>query len=450
VSNKNDIFDDLIKSQLEGFDANVSMADWDAIASKLPVAERKKVAAYWWVTGLAILVVGILTTAIWHNFNNASNDASEVVILDENQTLQKESVVKNNNIPTPNEAPTEKTVNEPNLPENLNTEIKTTSTEVDSKTSVQSTTEPDNLPTNIVDIKADEDHIKGVDDSAFSTDLSDNSSNDDVDPATSKEPVILAVTDSSQTGNKNEPILIKSNPKWELGVSFSPNWAKKIISANGDNAWRINKRYNHIANTMESGSISYQLEAHVNRYLNDNVYVNAGINYNQITEKVNYNYEVTEFATERVGFNELLYTPIDPRIGAVEINYSGTNTYHYIESPIRIGYLKTIPNAKMNFRVETGLRYMVLADMSGKRTDVTQIESLVDLKSAFTEYSRHNLGATANAGVYWQIMKGKGDFGLTTYYNYALTSIRKRDEGITEKPYNFGVNFSLQRKIWIK
>ena len=42
MSNKNDIFDDLIKSQLEGFDANVSMADWDAIAVKLPVAKRKK------------------------------------------------------------------------------------------------------------------------------------------------------------------------------------------------------------------------------------------------------------------------------------------------------------------------------------------------------------------------------------------------------------------------
>ncbi|GEM_PF-2695928 len=452
MSNKNDIFDDLIKSQLEGFDANVSMADWDAIASKLPVAKRKKVAAYWWLTGLAILVVGVLTTALWINFRNKSNDLSELVILEKDQTTQKESVVKNNYIPTPNEAPTDKTVNEPNQPENLNTEIITTSTEVDLKTSVQSTTGPDNLPTNIVDIKADEDRIKGAVDSAFSTEIDNNSSNDDIDPIKSTEPVILVLSDSNDAENKTEPITITPAPpiKWELGISFSPNWAKKLISPNGDHAWRINKEYNNIVNTMESGSISYQFEAHVNRYLNEHVYFNAGINYNQIVEKVNYNYEVTEFATERVGFDELLYTPIDPRIGPIEVNYSGTNTYHYIESPVRIGFIKAIPSSKMNFRVETGLRCMVLTDMSGKRTDVTQIESLVDLKSSFSEYSRHNLGATANAGLYWKIMKGKGSFGLTTYYNYALTSIRKRDEGITEKPYNFGVNFNLQRKIWIK
>ena len=57
MSNKHDIFDDLIKSQLEGFEANVSMADWDAIEAQLPVTKRNKVAAYWWVTGWYYLLL---------------------------------------------------------------------------------------------------------------------------------------------------------------------------------------------------------------------------------------------------------------------------------------------------------------------------------------------------------------------------------------------------------
>ena len=92
---------------------------------------------------------------------------------------------------------------------------------------------------------------------------------------------------------------------------------------------------------------------------------------------------------------------------------------------------------------------MFLADMSGKRTDVTHIVSLNDLSTSLNDYSRHNLGATANAGIYWGL-KNNTDFGVTANYNYALTSIRKRDEGITEKPFNFGLNFSIQHKILIK
>jgi len=107
VSNKHDIFDDLIKSQLEGFEANVSMADWDAIEAQLPVTKRNKVAAYWWVTGLVLLVVGSLATIVWKNFNQSSQVPNEVAVIDDAQTIKEESVVKNNNIPTPTEAPTE-------------------------------------------------------------------------------------------------------------------------------------------------------------------------------------------------------------------------------------------------------------------------------------------------------------------------------------------------------
>ena len=438
MSNKHDIFDDLIKSQLEGFEANVSMADWDAIEAQLPVTKRNKVAAYWWVTGLVLLVVGSLATIVWKNFNQSSQVPNEVAVIDDAQTIKEESVVKNNNIPTPTEAPTEKTVNEPNQPENLNTEITTTtSSGVNTKTSVQSTTGPDKLPTNIVDIKPKGFHIKGVENLGFSTEFN----------MVALSNVVYPADQLAEAGNKETPNTFV--PKWEVGITLSPTWANKLISPNGGNAWRINKDYTNISKTMESGSTSYQFEARVNRYLKENIYLNAGLNYNQIVEKVNYDYTVTEFVTERPDFKDLIYTKFHPQIGSIDVKYSGTNTYQYFELPVRIGYIQPIPQTKAKIRVETGLRYMFLADMSGKRTDVTHIVSLNDLSTSLNDYSRHNLGATANAGIYWGL-KNNTDFGVTANYNYALTSIRKRDEGITEKPFNFGLNFSIQHKILIK
>ena len=121
---------------------------------------------------MVLLVVGSLATIVWKNFNQSSQVPNEVAVIDDAQTIKEESVVKNNNIPTPTEAPTEKTVNEPNQPENLNTEITTTtSSGVNTKTSVQSTTGPDKLPTNIVDIKPKGFHIKGVENLGFSTEF---------------------------------------------------------------------------------------------------------------------------------------------------------------------------------------------------------------------------------------------------------------------------------------
>lgn len=447
MSNKHDIFDDLIKSQLEGFEANVSMADWDAIEAQLPASNKKKVAAYWWVAGLVLLVAGSITTMVWKNFKQSNTAPSEVVLVDDNQSTNNESVVKNKYIPTPNEAPSEKTVNEPNQPENLNKQSITTSNEVATKTSVQSTTGPDNLPTNNVDIKADEDRIKGADDSAFSTEISDKASNDVVDPKTNNTPVIVASVDSSELGNKVTPTPETKYPILEIGGSVSLTWADKLINPNGENAWRINRDFTQLTSTMEMAASNYQVEGHLNQYLNKNLYISYGLSYNQMEERLAYNYTVDSIAVERV--NELIYQPIDPRIGVIEVNYSGRNTYHFIEAPIKVGYVKDIPGTKTQFRGEMGVRYMYLLGMTGKKMDVTRIDSLVDLKSAINDYSRNNFGITGNVGVY-RSLGTNTNFGLTLNYNQALTSIRKRDEGITEKPYNFGLNFSIQHKILVK
>jgi hypothetical protein len=462
VSNNHDIFDDLIKSQLDGFDANVSMTDWDAIAAKLPVAETKKGFAYWWLAGIAILVIGV--TSYVALFQNADKQTApnEVVLNNEATSPNQESVVKNNNIPTPNEAPSTKTVNEPNQPENLNTDLNsTTSNGVDTKTSSRSTTGTDNLPTNNVDNKPDETHTKGVEDSGFSTVNSDKASTDDVDPEKQTEADPKNIADVVDPGNKDETKvenIDSPNPdkkdnilpvktKWEIGLSASPTWASKLISVNGANGWKVNPLFDQIASSMESGTISYQVEGKLNRYFNDHLYLGVGLNYNQVAEQVSYDY-IVDYVVVVDPILRTVTNEADPRIHD-EVSYNGRNVYHFVEVPVRIGYLQEIPNTKFQIRGETGLRYMALMDMSGKKVGVTYTDSLVNLKSSLNDYSRHNVGATATLGLMRSIGENT-DFGATVTYNYALTSIRKRDEGITEKPYNFGLNFSLQHKIWRK
>ncbi|MFT5513101.1 MAG: opacity protein-like surface antigen [Bacteroidia bacterium] len=453
MSNQNDIFDDLIKSQLEGFESSVSMADWDAIEAKLVAPKRKRIIAYWWMASIALFIAGVTTTMVMiGNKQELVQEPTEIALNSNDQAQNKESVVVKKYIPIPTEALSGKTGNEPNQPENLTqtttnitNDNQTSVVKDETKTLPRSTTEVDKLPTNNVDIKLDETHNKGVADSSFSTDQKTVVSNETLDPVISAPKVAL-----NDSGNKTTtPNETKFKPYSEIGVSFSPTWANKFINPNGANAWKINKDFNHIARTMETGSVSYQLEGRINRYVTERMYLGFGLTYNQIEEKTSYDYLVTEIPDEIVRKKELDYIPIDPRIGPIDVKYSGRNVYHYFEAPLRFGLTDKIPGTNIKVRFETGVRYMLLADMSGKKPDVTRIDSLVDLKSAISSYSRHNFGLTANAGVYWKVWNNT-DFGVTPYYNYALTSIRKRDEGITEKPYNFGVNFSLHHKIRIK
>ncbi|MFT5725268.1 MAG: hypothetical protein ACI9JN_002392 [Bacteroidia bacterium] len=437
MSNQNDIFDDLIKSQLEGFDANVSMADWDAIEAKLGGAKRKKVAAYWWVAAAVVLVSGMMAVvSLLNNTSNPDLSNTEVVLSEEDASSNKESVVKNY-LPIPTEAPSETATNEPNQLEKVNTVIKTTLSGVETKTSLRSTTEADRLPTNIVDIKPRGFHTKGVENLGFSTDFNLETLSSVASPASLLDP----------SGNTIKFKASREESKWELGFSASPTWASKVINPNGENSWKINEEFDLIASTMESGTVSYQFEARVNRYFNDHVYLGLGINYNQVAEQVSYDYIVDYFVDEDVIKKEV-NNEYDPRLHT-EVKYSGKNVYHYIEVPARLGFIQSVPNSNLQIRVEAGLRYMILADMSGKKVGVTRTDSLMDLKTSMATYSRHNLGFTTNAGLFWQV-NTKMDFGFIPYYNLSMSSIRKRDEGITEKPYNFGVNFSLQHKIWIK
>ncbi len=459
MSKNHDIFDDLIKSQLEGFEANVSMDDWSSIESKLDAIDTKKKRPLWWAAAIGLLLF-ITGTIFWLNQSSDIAPVVESIVtpeIEEGPTT-KESVVVKKYIPT--EARSGKTANEPNTHEKVTTttaeeksgnETNTlllNSSDIDTKKEIktlpQSTTEVNKLPTRIVDIKPGGGSIKGgIKKPGFSTSLTVRTNND-----------LAPKRDSDNTNlNESETTLslkdiLPNISRWEVGISFTPTWASKVIAPNGRNAWKINPYFDAISKEMEQGGVSYQLEARVNRYISNNVYLGLGLNYNQVQESVDYNYLVDYYLYFDVERKEVRPEFLDPR-AHTEVNYSGRNTYHYFEVPLRLGANYPIQNRKFNVRIEGGFKYIRLVQMNGKRADATYMDELIDLESAMGTYSRNNLGLNINAGLTWQL-SDKIDIGGMPFFNYSLTSIRNRDEGITEKPYNFGLNIGLQYNILTK
>lgn len=449
MSNNRDIFDDLIKSQLDGFEANVSMADWDAIEAKLDAKERKPILAYFIVAALVLtgLVAGVfqIIKPTEESTNTVATVTETVESSKRNTSVEQNKIVS---IEDEGENVAELTPNNIS-PAQKNTNASNNKVATDKKLALGKE-ESDKLPTKKVDSEPGVSNKGG--DPGFST-LSEGDTSKDVNDGEIADNTVITLPTEIITvkpePTTKDPIIQTNSPKWEIGISASPTWANKVIGKNGPNAWKVHASFWDIADKMESASLSYQVETHVNRYLGHNFYAGLGLAYNQITESVSYNYIVDSIAIEdRVNKSLTYYYQQDPR-GRTKVEYSGTNVYHFIEVPVRLGYKQELKEDKLYLRLEAGLRYMYMFDLSGKKPGVTQIEELIELNRKNSIYSKHNLGFTSSVGICYTI-NDKMEFTVVPYYNRTWTSIRSREEGITEKPFNYGLNLGLQRKIVFK
>lgn len=457
MNENKDIFDDLLKSQLDDLTGEVSFDDWEAIESRLDAMEEKKRAPLWWFWLAGIVIVGAVSTVLYTQLKSPVSDEIATSYTPTEGTT-KEPVVIKNNIPT--EAPAEAEANNPNQRERgvvqqtssvaktntptyaaataTSTEISdTTTSDVvvsdindDSKTLSRSNGN-NNLPTkNRVDNEPGDSSSKGGRISGFTS----------VDSS-------IKVNNNDKTTPKGENGNSVKQAKWEVGIAASPTWASKIISPNGENSWRINPRYNSIAKSMESGGVSYRAGLYVNRYFGQIFYAGAGFNYNQAEENIAYDYIVTEFVTELEDFDELIISPRNPLLYDT-VKQFGRNTYKFVEIPFRVGLNKPVLNDRLNLRLETGFKYIYLASLQGNKADVTNLE-LLSLKEVKDQYSLHNFGLTTSVGIFFNINKSM-TWGMTPYYSWSLSSIRNKNEGIKDKPYTYGLNLNLQHKIWSK
>ncbi|MBO6516319.1 MAG: hypothetical protein JJ975_07190 [Bacteroidia bacterium] len=468
MSNERDIFDDLLKSQLNDLSGDVSLADWDAIEAKLDAQEPKRKIMWWfWLTG--VLVLGVIASLfLIKSAPTESNDGLTQTQVTEIEDPQ-ESVIKNKIIPT--EAPRNAEANKSNQPE-INSHV---------STKLPRSNGDNNLPTkNEVDNEPGVQSSKGGENPGFTTasdrgnqDISNQEPNnnqsgkqsggnetptvqsipfnpgwilDTGEPALALlKPVTAPNTDNDlKAGNVPDGSKVT---RWEIGLSASPNWAAKIISPNGGDAWRTNDKYNDIVKNMENGGVSYRLEARVNRYFGKIFYSTVGFGYNQIEENVRYNYIVDKHVTEVESTKKLEYSELHPLLRDT-VNYSGANTYRYFEVPLRVGIVKPVLNNRARLRVESGFKYIYLQSMEGQRTDVTSLR-LMDLKDAQDLYSKNNLGFSVSAGLFFNLSDNL-DLGFTPFYSMSLTSIREKNEGIKDRPYNTGLNINLHHSLWKK
>jgi hypothetical protein len=466
----NNIFDDLLKSQLSDLSGDVSFDSWDAIASKLDALEEKKkrVVPMWWIWSTGIVLTALVIGWFAFNKNDQAQENKPVAkqIVQTPVTPENDSEIKNKYIPT--EVPTRAEANEPNQPEKLitlndkttaqsgngaNTGNNTTSTTSDAGGQV-------NKADNPTQEKSEGD--KSVADAGDNNDTKADKSADNSTTVLNELPQVTEV-DKLPTKNKVDNKLGDSTSKgggipsfttsfthenysgWELGFSATPNWAGKFIGENAGQAWRINNKYLDIVNNMERAAISYRVDARVNKYFGHNFYVGAGVAYNQIEENVSYDYILDGWYTVREGEKDILYTPYINPAQYEHVNYKGTNKYRFVEIPVRLGYIQPIAQKRLNLRFETGFKYMYLAGMQGMKTDVSVLE-LVDLSQATTTYNRNNFGLIGRAGLHYYLNENL-DLGFIPYFSTSLTSIRANTEGITDKPFNTGLNISLQYKL---
>jgi len=460
VSQLDNRFDELLRGQMEGLESSVSSADWDAIVNKLDAVEEKKAAPVWWpylAAGIVVLVGGLF----WLLTPSSDLDSGDAVVNHETPAVietpsstndsEQSDVVENIKIPT-NEAQAANRANQPNTP-NERTDVQRPEPNVPAipvgdAGDVVGETPGITTPSNDREI-ANEDSDKPDESNSKEIAQDDNqeTANPDKDLPTNVDNNKPGVISNKDEGRSNPGFSTSSNGSWELGVSFTPNWASKIIRGNGDLAWRINPRFDEITKAMETGSYSYQLNVDVNRYFGKNWFISSGLTYNQVEESVSYDYIVDGFYDENVNQKTLDFVPWNPSLH-YRVNYTGINQYRYLQIPLQLGFVDTlnVKGRQFKLKVESGVQYMGLLGMTGKKLGVTDIRELEDLSTQVDNYSRNNIGANTSIGLYW-IAGPRMDLGFSGFGSLALSSIRSKNEAIKERPYNTGLHIGLNYKL---
>ena len=161
----------------------------------------------------------------------------------------------------------------------------------------------------------------------------------------------------------------------------------------------------------------------------------------QRKEQLDYNYTITEGPLYDAT-TIYSYVPVDPR-SYESIVYSGSNSYHFLEIPLNIGYKTTIsPNFEL--RTQLGASYMALRNREGKKGNFTTLE-LEDLQDL--QFAQHNIAANVKTGLY--LNKQCFVVGIEPTFGINLNSLRSAEtSAIKTKPYGYGLNITSAIKLF--
>ncbi len=394
--------DELLKKSASTRDyAKVDDNDWMAVEKKLK-HRKNRIYAYWFFLAL---VLGTSVTFITQNVYHQSNKGIVKVQKNKNPIIIDQ---------TPNK---EKELNQPTSglkSLDITPLTNTSPTKIRSKQ-----TDLNTINTNITKIKYAKipsitiDEIKG-------------------------ESKIKITTPAYISKIEYKPSIIKKNYV-EIGFSFTPSISNKVASENTTLSGLINRNfYNNVLDNEGSSFASSQLFS-LQYHLNNRFFISSGLGITQKAESISYNYTITETPWSNNNTIEY-YIPL-AAIDYKKIDYVGSNSYHFIEIPLNVGF-KTPLSPNFEIRGQMGASYLKLVQTVGKKASFYDL-GLQDLNDL--NLNQNNLSANVKIGLYHN--RRMFTVGVEPIISYNLNSLTDNNSAIKLNPYNYGLNISTQFKI---
>lgn len=430
--------DELLKSASQA-PANtlVNDSDWNAIDKKLK-QRKNRIYALWFF--LALVSVSFSGLLLWNNANHISEEQNITEAIPSN-TIPSTSLSENNT-----ENNTELTVNDPVNKADLQS----------SETTINSThkTLSNDVRRVLVNMTTDElSSTNGV--SELSTTIGNihNATKQEATSAILLDKKNITIIDYAYNGQAPDKLLVspiaisysqnKENnaAHWEIGFAFTPSVSSKIVTTNNAYAGLLNKEYNSLVKSSESAAFANSYGLNLQYHTKSNFYFAFGLFTSQRTETINYDYTITSFPEVNQGLRKITgYGQLNP-LAYEQVQYKGSNSYHFIEIPLNIGYKLPI-SRKFEIRSQVGVSYLGLLNATGKKGNPTylRLNSLQEMK-----LPTKNIAANIKSGVYYNTTRFA--IGVEPIVGLNLTSISERTSPIKTNPYSYGINISTNFKL---
>jgi len=465
--------DDVLRNAANEVNIPDMSSSWDGIASGLDTLQRRrkrKILFIWSFVGLMVLSTGAWMALRMNSMDpsvcqseqkdplkapqiNSPGNGGAKILYSDDASSGNDAEIKLNEV---DQRASFEEVSQKDESESRSENVVETFSEQDKITESQNVEDAatGQFDENIV--KAEEEIAKGhpeikVDNDGGAADIETGNTNQEeaVSPDDPQDQATLPIAKKDDSHPKaerkgQESIDINGRKGWELSISASPGLAAKFVSEAIDFGWLVNKNYEKILDS-ESSAFSYQIDVGINQKLNDRIYWGTGLRYIERGERVRYDYTIDELVTVRTNENELLYTPLAPILHQ-EVNHDGYNRYQFIDVPLRIGLLTPIGNSDLIWRNEWSVNYSRLIAASGKKVNGTHL-NLMDASDL--RLNRNNIGWTAKTGLMWS-KSDRVDWTIDALYNMNLLSLRAKEDGLVERPLNYGMNIGWNYKLFIK
>ena len=475
MSDQRNIWDDKLRSSLEGLEGDIRMDSWDAIASSLDQRDRKRrVFFYISIAALLVLVSGLG----WHFFGGTTSEdgLTPTEIVQDTEQQQADDPI----VDTPAEENTQaEQTTEVLEPSNTPDPITNTNPQASESPSPRANAEKGNIGSDkgVADSRNPEKDVKQTPDQK-GADTPDkvekepsiaqqerernekatpelpvlpekggmipnvpaqkDSAKQEQEIEPESQPVVAAKADSVKP-EPNNNLVVKPDLKgnFELGLTFNTSLVQQLLGVNGNEKWRLNDRFMNIQDSSQRASAGFNLRLNALWYINDQWYIASGLSYTQKQENVNYDFTITEGYHLDENKRELVAFPWPVALHQ-QVEFNNTNTYQFAEIPLRIGKIVDL-SEHWELRAEAGLNYMFMLGATGQSIDESFL-TLTDL-SKHQFLKQHVLGAGLKAGLYYT-PDNYWRFGLEPGYETTINSIYNKQSAVRVNPYNYGLHFT--------